>query len=106
MRDKATEDEQRVISYLQEGATLATTGSLVDDALDASQKGVARLEIATDGEWAWPRDLAYYIGRYHVEIPQAFVEHMRSRGWRPPQFGQAELEKLETEFMTLPPEGI
>jgi hypothetical protein len=92
-------DEDAIVRYLNAGATLAATGSMVDDCLDNTRKGVAPLEIATDGRWVWPRDLAYYVGEYHVRLPQEFVEHMRAHDWTARAFTSEELEGLETEYV-------
>jgi hypothetical protein len=99
LQESGHPDEAAIVHYLNAGTTLAATGSMVDDYLDDTKKGVAHLEIATDGSWVWPRDLAYYVGAYHVRLPPEFVEHMRSNGWKAPEFTQADMERLETEFL-------
>jgi hypothetical protein len=83
-RDSAQPDESRIVRYLNAAATLAATGSVVDDALDDTKKAVAPLEIATDGIWVWPRDLSYYVANYHLALPAEFIEHMRVCSWAPP----------------------
>jgi hypothetical protein len=88
------------VQYLNAAATLAATGSLVDDALDATKKAVAPLEIATDGMWVWPRDLAYYVGNYHVVLPSEFVEHMRICSWNPTCLSREDLMRVEEEYLT------
>lgn len=98
--DSAQPDEVRIVEYLNGGATLAATGSVVDDALDTSKKAVAPLEIATDGRWVWPRDLAYYVREYHLALPQAFIEDMRARFWNPPRLSQDDLLRIENEFLS------
>jgi hypothetical protein len=92
-------DEAAIVQYLYTGATLAATGSMVDDYLNSDRKAIAPLEIATDGRWVWPRDLAYYVAEHHVRLPSAFVEHMRERGWKAPEFTLADMEKIETEYV-------
>jgi len=62
-----------ILRYLENAPTLAATGSVVDDALSPERTAVARLEIATDGEWVWPRDLAYYVRQYDVGLPSSIV---------------------------------
>jgi len=37
----------------------------------------------TDGEWIWPEGLAHYVEHHDVILPDAFVDHCRSRAWRP-----------------------
>jgi hypothetical protein len=87
--------EREMVRYLTAAATLAAAaGPLVDDVLDPTNEGVAPLEIATDGIWVWPRDLAYYLQTYHVELPGEFLAHMRQHNWTPPALTAAELEKV------------
>jgi hypothetical protein len=92
-------NEAAIVQYLNTGATLAATGSMADDYLDKTKKAVAPLEIATDGRWVWPRDLAYYVREYHVRLPTEFVEHMRRSGWKSPEFTQEDLERLEADYL-------
>jgi hypothetical protein len=84
-------DKESVVRYLEGGHTVAATGVLVDDALDSSRTAVAPLELVTDGAWIWPRDLAYYVRRYNVSLPDDFVTDMRRRSWQPPMLTDDEL---------------
>lgn len=99
VRSQAAEDEEKMVRYLKLSPTFAASGPLVDDVLDSSNKEIAPLETATDGQWMWPRDLAYYVERYHVELPTEFVNHMRGRDWQPPELSRDYLAELATEFM-------
>lgn len=95
VRSSAHPDEPAMVRYLTTAATLAAAASpLVDDALDHTRRGVAALEIATDGTWVWPRDLAYYLEAYHVQLPAEFVTHMRRQNWQPQALATADLEQL------------
>jgi hypothetical protein len=38
----------------------------------------------TDGVWVWPEGLAHYVGMHAVRLPDEFIDHMRSQGWRAP----------------------
>jgi hypothetical protein len=96
--DSARPDESRIVRYLNAAATLAATGSMADDALDATKRAVARLETATDGRWISPRDLAYYVNTYHVVLPSEFVEHMRMSSWNPPGLSREDLIRVEDEL--------
>jgi hypothetical protein len=98
-RHSAQPNEPRIVQYLNVAVTLATTGSVVDDALDATKKAIAPLEIATDGIWVWPRDLAYYVRNYHVVLPPEFVEHMRKCSWNPASLSREDLIRIEEAFL-------
>src|SRR6266581_3349728 len=104
MRDQAMPYVDRVLFYLEAAPTLIATGSMVDDVLNPSQEGVAREEIATDGEWLWPRDLAYYVKQYNVDLPGAFVQHMRDRGWKPRHLSMEQLIEVEEAMLGAHPD--
>jgi hypothetical protein len=36
----------------------------------------------TDGVWLWPEGLAHYVEVHAVRLPDEFIDHMRSQGWR------------------------
>ena len=88
-----------LVGYLESAPALATTGSLVDDVLDGAQKGVARLEVATDGEWVWPRDLAYYVSRYRVGLPADFIEHIHAAHGAPPSLDHEDFDRITREYL-------
>lgn len=96
--DGAQPDEEKIAHYLESAAALSISGSMSDDYFDPSKKAVARLETATDGVWLWPRDLAYYVRNYHVDLAPDFAAHMRQRGWQPPAFTQDELIRIYKDF--------
>src|SRR5262245_21477278 len=91
-------EQELIAHYLDTGEVLATTGSLVDDQLEPATREVARLEVLTDGIWVWPRDLSYYVMTYNAIVPSDFTEHMRRRGWRPPNLTRDELLAVEAEY--------
>ena len=76
---------------------MATTGNLVDDWFD-NTKGVAPQELRTDGEWVWLGDLAYYVEKYAVDLPQEFLEHMARREWIASRLSHEALIQAEEDF--------
>jgi hypothetical protein len=38
----------------------------------------------TDGMWVWPEGLPHYVEVHSVRLPDEFIDHMRSLGWRAP----------------------
>jgi hypothetical protein len=89
--------EGDIVRYLRQGHAMATSPILVEDALDPERPPIGTLQILTDGKWEWPSDLAYYVDRYHVRLPDDFVEHMASQEWQPPPLSEAELMNLVRE---------
>lgn len=91
-------DPEVVAHYLEKGTTLSATGTVVDDALEPANRAVAALEVATDGRWIWPRDLAYYVHVYQVEVPQALLDIIAVSGGSPPVLTHDELVRVEDEL--------
>lgn len=48
------------------------------DILTGEDTGM-RGNIRQDEEYSWPIDLAYYVDRYNLMLPDDFVEHILSR---------------------------
>jgi hypothetical protein len=70
----------------------------VFDALEEKSEPIGSLEILTDGVYAWPSDLVYYITKYHVRISSKFVEHMQEHRWEVPTLSEDELLALECQL--------
>jgi hypothetical protein len=94
----AKDHAELVAAYLEAAPVLVATGTMVDDIMDLTNRGVAPLEIATDGEWVWPRDLGYYVRHYRVAIPAAFLDRIRSQK-RPPRISAHELRRLGGDYV-------
>lgn len=86
-----------VVSYLRGGGVVATTGQVATDWFDANQKS-GPLEVRTDGRWAWPGDLAFYVERYAVELPAEFVAWMLANDWKCRQLSDDELLEVESRL--------
>jgi hypothetical protein len=91
-------NEDRVLAYLRSGEIIASTGVLVDDILDGSKKGIAVLEIATDGAWAWPTDLPHYLATYHVALPDDFIRQIERHGWVVPALSESDVNRASAEL--------
>jgi len=84
LEPSAEANEPLVVRYLRSGHVLMASPGVVRDVLDADRAIVASLSILTDGTYAWPSDLAHYVERYHVRLPQAFLAHAAETGWQVP----------------------
>lgn len=70
-----TEEERRpVVRYLRAGTPLAVTGSRTVDVLAPERGEVSGVNVLTDGEFAWPEDLAYYVETYGARPPRDFLD--------------------------------
>ncbi len=99
MKGGEGQDEERLLSYLRGNTVLAATAATTDDVLDPRMTAIAPLELVTDGAWVWPRDLAYYLERYHVALPLQFVLQIELNNWVQPALSPAELERVEAAFL-------
>lgn len=92
-------DRARIARYLRGGSELASTvGTKATDWFDA-QKTVGPLAIRTDGEWAWPSDLPYYVETYGVEVPRDLVVRMEERDWTCRPLSDEELDHAVNTFL-------
>ena len=74
--------KQRIVNYLSGGAVLVGCPGVARDVFSGEQIPVSCCNILTDGEWAWPEDLAYYVSKHDVPIPAEMVEAMNKNKWR------------------------
>lgn len=87
-----------IADYLEGGATLATTAQRVFDVMSKERCDAGPLAIITDGTWMWPADLAYYVRRYNISLPETFIDHARSLDWVAPDLSPADLLSIEEEM--------
>ena len=95
VRNSSSENEDKIIEYLNRGVAYCITAGLVSDILDESRGIIGSLEILTDGEWAWPSDLSYYVNLYHVELDINFINHIKENDWTVPNINETDLLKFE-----------
>lgn len=93
--ENAALNEKEQVGYLKSGIILIACTGIVRDVLDAANDIIGSPHILTDGVWAWPADLPYYVEKYHVKIPDDFVKYMESSCWTIPNEGDIKITKLE-----------
>ncbi|MFF4543189.1 hypothetical protein [Streptomyces sp. NPDC001435] len=98
-RPVAVSAEDTIVRYLEEGELLVATGSWVDDLVNPDNKRIRQYSILTDGVWVWPSSLAYYLDRYHTELPDEFLRHMGASGWTVPTLDEVALDAVMDQFM-------
>jgi hypothetical protein len=74
-------NEQKIVTYLRSGHLFIATPGIVRDVLMPAGPVIGSPHVMTDGEWAWPNDLPYYVGQYHVALPAEFIDHMEANDW-------------------------
>jgi len=90
--DEAT--RKRVAAYLDAGHLyIGCPGTVIDVLANGDVHPIGSPDILTDGEWAWPGDLAYYVSRYNVPVSEEMLQAMKRNGWHVPrEVGVMELE--------------
>lgn len=89
----AIHNEGLLVQYLRSGVPYIVSPGVVRDVLDGSGP-IGSGTILTDGEWAWPDTLAHYVERYHVSLPDVFVDHATSSGFKIPTLTMEDLRTL------------
>lgn len=93
MRSELAQDGQnRILEYLKSGEVFIACPGVVKDVLSPEERIVGGLNILTDGNWAWPQDLIYYVENYNVALPREFVSHMADNTWKVPDVDLTALE--------------
>ncbi|MCY1045330.1 hypothetical protein OV208_28700 [Corallococcus sp. bb12-1] len=77
-------DELRILQYLRSGSIVAVAPGICRDVLDPRRPFLDRPVLLTDGVHSWLGELAHYVARYHVRLPEEWVEHMRRHHWTAP----------------------
>lgn len=94
-------ERPRIAGYLRGGSVLASTGRAVGDWFETSNTAVAPMNIRTDGVWVWPGDLAFYVERYGVAVPEELVAFMASRSWVAKVLTEEELQVAEQSMFSI-----
>lgn len=78
-----------IVGYLRRGVRVNLGNLGYDYCLFAdgpSGAEMGRCEMI-DGAWYWPEGLHHYVDRYHVRLPDEFVEHVRANNYVVPDLG-------------------
>jgi hypothetical protein len=93
-RANAQPHEADIVKYLRGGTTFIFSPGVVRDVLDGSGP-IGSGSVLTDGEWAWPDTLPYYVEKYHVELPAEFVSAIAAKQFVQSALGISDLRKLQ-----------
>jgi hypothetical protein len=83
---------KNISDYLESGILFIASPGVAKDVLSENKEIIGTLGILTDGVWAWPADLSYYVGKYRVGLPMDFVEYMKHNNWQKSEVNIRELE--------------
>lgn len=76
-------DREKVAAYLHSGTMVAPIMLVVPDPRVPSETA-GTASVISDGVWAWPEYLEYFVRRYGVRLDSAFLAHGEERGWQSP----------------------
>jgi hypothetical protein len=92
------EDVDQVVAYLRSGHPLIDMMDVQEDVFDSSRRPIMNgSSIATDGDWLWRDDLAYYVRRHNVALPDEFLQLIRQRNYTVPDVDEAVLDTAGAE---------
>ena len=94
VNDIAQEHEEEIARYLETAPSYSAMGKVVGDVLDPGANVVLFPGKRTDGVFVWPAEIAYYVRRYHLRLPNELVERMASLNWQPPTDEQIDWKQL------------
>lgn len=75
-------DEAAIADYLDCGLLIAAVPGVEDDPLLPDAPIAGALHVLTDGKYAWPQTLSYWVRQHHVLLPKEFLEHIRGVAYR------------------------
>lgn len=80
----ATGDRERIAQYMESSPGVLDVLDVVTDVLNNTDRIASASSLISDGEWIWRVDSVHYFGKYNLEIPEEFLEHVRMRNYVPP----------------------
>lgn len=98
VRSEPHPDAERIVAYLEAGIGIAGVGEYARDVLAPEPRYTVSPSLLTDGVWLWRADLAYYIAKYQVAIPEEFVAQMRKNGWKVPDLSEDHALRLHQDM--------
>ena len=75
---------EKICAYLDAGVTVIVCPGVTRDIINETAGPAGTGSACTDGVWLWPDDLSYYVRKYNISIPEAFLETMKGNNWENP----------------------
>ncbi|WP_030490676.1 hypothetical protein [Micromonospora chokoriensis] len=89
--DEKLPDLTQVVTYLDSGHILVDAMDIANDAFDPTRQVMNGSTVMTDGDWLWRKDLAYYLRRHRIALPEEFLAIIRERNYVVPSRSVPEL---------------
>lgn len=68
------ENQDKIANYLKTGKPVMVQPSLARDVFTGTPLGIEKVFV-NDGVYGWSTDLAYYVEKYNLKLPDAFIKH-------------------------------
>ncbi|BCL22281.1 hypothetical protein ACPCBX_22700 [Streptomyces tuirus] len=92
VRPSGEPDESSILVYLRNGTGIWSEMSAGPDVLDQNAPELTGIgSLYTDGTWLWREDLPYYVTKYHLALPDEFVQHIRTLEHKAPAVPESRL---------------
>jgi hypothetical protein len=85
IRPEPAPHESEIVAYLKGGHVLIDMMDTTRDAVTGDEWILGASTTLTDGEWLWRQDLAHYVQRHHVRLPDAFLATVRANNYKVPE---------------------
>ena len=69
------ENQDKIVRYLRTGEPVMVQTMLPRDVFTGEPLGIEKVFI-NDGEYIWSSDLAYYVEKYNLLLPDEFIKHV------------------------------
>ena len=97
--DAPAHDVARIAGYLESGHGIFDTMGAERDVVADDRWILGAASLQTDGLWVWRVDLAHYVRRYGVGLPDELTEHVRSLQYAVPDVPDSRLAALTAEIL-------
>ncbi len=91
-----------ILSYLRLGDRMGWTMEKSPDVIDGTHQPDSASPV-TDGHWVWRADLAHYVEKYNLRLPQEFIDTVVARNGIPPEITPDEHRRIARAWYQLPP---
>lgn len=92
---------ENIIHYLLGGILVIMCPGNTTDVINPQNGNAGAPSVYTDGKWAWPGDLVYYVKNYQVGLEQGFLDDMERNNWTVP-FREEDLTNADISIDGIP----
>ncbi len=90
---RTTRVDDRIMNYLKNGIWLTKLRTIFFCPIT---EATIDTTVYTDGEWLWSSEYIFYLGKYDIEIPEAFIKYLVKKNFKIPTEKELEEELLDT----------